>query len=171
MDLDDYLSSDATTLAGLVAAEEVTAAELLAVARERADAGQGHHDRVDDRVDRVADARAADPSLTGAFAGVPFLIKDLAQEYAGFPTSGGSRALAHDVATEHALVTRRFLEAGLVIFGKTNTPEFGAVGADATARLQAHQTGELMFGMVTQGVVSRTVRDSAALFDAIIAPS
>ena len=32
------------------------------------------------------------------------------------------------------------------------------------------QTGELMFGMVTQGVVSRTVRDSAALLDAIIAP-
>ncbi|HWS94282.1 MAG TPA: amidase family protein, partial [Mycobacterium sp.] len=32
------------------------------------------------------------------------------------------------------------------------------------------QTGEPMFGMVTQGVVSRTVRDSAALYDAIIGP-
>ena len=38
MDLDQYLRSDATTLAGLVAAEEVTASDLLALARERADA-------------------------------------------------------------------------------------------------------------------------------------
>ena len=38
MDLDEYLSSDATTLAGLVAAREVTASELLALARQRADA-------------------------------------------------------------------------------------------------------------------------------------
>ena len=231
MDLDEYLSSDATTLAGLVAAKEVTASELLALARERADAVNPVINAIVVPLTRVADARAADPSLTGPFAGVPFLVKDLAQEYAGFPTSGGSRALAHDVATEHALVTRRFLEAGLVVFGKTNTPEFGAKGVtepelwgpsrnpwDVTRtpggssggsgaavaagivpaagandgggsiRIPAAcnglvglktsrgigpygpQTGELMFGMVTQGVVSRTVRDSAALFDAIIAP-
>ena len=179
----------------------------------------------------VADARAADPSLEGPFAGVPFLIKDLGQEYAGFPTSNGSRALAHDVADQHALVTQRFLEAGLVIFGKTNTPEFGAKGitepdlwgparnpwntahtpggssggsgaavaagivpaagandGGGSIRIPAAcnglvglktsrglgpygpQTGEVMFGMVTQGVVSRTVRDSAALLDAIIGP-
>ena len=128
MDLDQYLTSDATTLAGLVAAKEVTASELLALARERSDAVNPTINAVVMPLTRVADARAADPGLTGPFAGVPFLIKDLAQEYAGFPTSSGSRALAHDVATEHALVTRRFLEAGLVVFGKTNTPEFGAKG-------------------------------------------
>jgi amidase len=231
MHLDQYLSSDATTLAGLVAAEEVTASELLALAREGADAVNPVINAIVVPLTRVADARAADPSLTGPFAGVPFLVKDLAQEYAGFPTSSGSRALAHDVATEHALVTRRFLAAGLVVFGKTNTPEFGAKGVtepelwgptrnpwDVTRtpggssggsgaavaagivpaagandgggsiRIPAActglvglktsrgigpygpQTGELMFGMVTQGVVSRTVRDSAALLDAIIAP-
>jgi amidase len=128
MDLDQYLTSDATTLAGLVAAKEVTASELLALARERSDAVNPTINAVVMPLTRVADSRAAGPGLTGPFAGVPFLIKDLAQEYAGFPTSSGSRALAHDVATEHALVTRRFLEAGLVIFGKTNTPEFGAKG-------------------------------------------
>src|SRR6476659_6959196 len=128
MDLDQYLTSDATTLAGLVAAKEVTASELLALARERSDAVNQTINAVVMPLTRVADARAADPGLTGPFAGVPFLIKDLGQEYAGFPTSSGSRALAHDVATEHSLVTRRFLEAGLVVFGKTNTPEFGAKG-------------------------------------------
>ena len=133
MDLDEYLTSDATTLAGLVAAKEVTASELLALARERCDAVNPVINAVVMPLTRVADARAADPHLTGPFAGVPFLIKDLAQEYAGFPTSSGSRALAHDVATEHALVTRRFLEAGLVVMGKTNTPEFGAKGITESA--------------------------------------
>ena len=80
------------------------------------------------RLDEVADARAADTDLSGPFAGVPFLIKDLRQQYAGYPTSNGSRALVDDVATENALVTQRFLDAGLVIFGKTNTPEFGLKG-------------------------------------------
>ena len=128
MDLGDYLISDATTLAGLVAEKEVTAVELLALARERCDAVNPTINAVVAPLTQVADARAADPDLTGPFAGVPFLIKDLGQEYAGFPTSNGSRALATDVASSHALVTQRFLDAGLVIFGKTNTPEFGAKG-------------------------------------------
>ena len=231
MDLSEYLTSDATTLAGLVAAKTVTAGQLLGLARQRSDAVNPTLNAVVMPLPEVADARAADPSLSGPFAGVPFLVKDLGQEYAGFPTSCGSRALAHDVADRHALVTQRFLDAGLVIFGKTNTPEFGAKGVTepelwgaarnpwrtahtpggssggsgaavaagivpaagandggGSIRIPAAcnglvglktsrgvgpygpQTGEVMFGMVTQGVVSRTVRDSAALFDAIIGP-
>ena len=48
----------------------------------------------------------------------------------------------------------------------------GLVGLKASRGLSPYgpQTGEPMFGMVTQGVVSRTVRDSAALYDAIIGP-
>ena len=38
MDLSEYLTSDATTLAGLVAEKDVTAVELLALARQRCDA-------------------------------------------------------------------------------------------------------------------------------------
>ncbi len=231
MDLSEYLTSDATTLAGLVTDKEVTAVELLALARERNDAVNPSINAVVELLVDVADAQVADPDLSGPFAGVPFLVKDLAQEYAGYPTSNGSRALVDDVADRHALVTRRFLEAGLVIFGKTNTPEFGAKGVTepelwgaarnpwnlahtpggssggsgaavaagvvpaagandggGSVRIPAAcnglvglktsrglgpygpQTGEVMFGMVTQGVVSRTVRDSAGLLDAIIAP-
>jgi amidase len=231
MDLGEYLTSDATTLAGLVAQKEVTAVELLALARQRCDAVNPTINAVVLPLTDVANAQAADPDLSGPFAGVPFLVKDLGQEYAGFPTSNGSRALTEDVAEDHALVTQRFLDAGLVIFGKTNTPEFGtkgvtepelwgaarnpwntahtpggssggsgaavaagivpAAGANdggGSVRIPAAcnglvglktsrgigpygpQTGEVMFGMVTQGVVSRTVRDSAALLDAIIGP-
>ncbi len=227
MHLDEYLTSDATTLAALVADGQVTAAELLALARERAAQVNPQLNAIVRTRDEGADARAAEP-LTGPFAGVPFLVKDLAQEYAGFPTTNGSHSLARDVADKHALVTQRFLDAGLVVFGKTNTPEFGAKGItedDLLGRARnpwnlAHtpggssggsgaavaagivpaagandgggsiripaacnglvglkvsrgftpygpQTSESMFGLATQGVLSRTVRDSAALLDAV----
>ncbi|GAB1811360.1 amidase [Mycobacterium sp. MUNTM1] len=231
MHLDEYMSLDATALAELVERKQVTPAELLALARQRADAVNPRLNAIVCRLDDAADRQAADPKLSGRFAGVPFLIKDLGQEYRGFATSCGSRSLAHDVADRHALVTQRFLDAGLVIFGKTNTPEFGAKGVTepdywgparnpwntghtpggssggsgaavaagivpaagandggGSIRIPAAcnglvglkpsrglapygpQTGELMLGMATQGVVSRTVRDSAALLDAIVGP-
>ncbi|WP_197514095.1 amidase, partial [Mycobacterium sp. 1165178.9] len=128
MHLDEYMSLDATALAELVSRKQVTPAELLALARRRADEVNPRLNAIVCRLDDVADRQAADPDLSGPFAGVPFLLKDLGQEYRGFATSCGSRSLAHDVADRHALVTQRFLDAGLVIFGKTNTPEFGAKG-------------------------------------------
>lgn len=124
MRLDEYMSFDATGLAELVSKGEVTAVELLALAREREAQVNPRINAIVAHIDE-ASARAADPSLAGPFAGVPFLVKDLAQEYKGYPTSYGSRAFARNIATEHALVVQRFLDAGLVIFGKTNTPEFG----------------------------------------------
>ena len=66
--------------------------------------------------------------MRGPFAGVPFLIKDCAQDYAGLPTSYGSRSMLGRPAPEHAHVVRRYLDAGLVIFGKTNLPEFALKG-------------------------------------------
>ena len=113
----EYQGLDATDLADLVARKEVTPATLLSLARARRDQVNPMLNAVVADLDEPADARAADPELAGPFAGVPFLIKDLGQEYAGYPTSNGSRALADDVATEHALVTQRFLDAGLVIVG------------------------------------------------------
>src|SRR6476469_8282555 len=118
MNFDEYRSHDATGLAKLVADNEVTAAELLSLAQERAAA-------VNPKINAIVRDVPASPSddLTGPFAGVPFLIKDLAQDYAGLPTSAGSRALMSLNATEHATVVQRWIDAGLVIFGKTNTPE------------------------------------------------
>ncbi|MBO0842992.1 MAG: amidase, partial [Nocardioides sp.] len=124
MRVDEYMTYDATGLAELVATGEVTASELLALARERSAA-------VNPRINAVvatipeADEQVAS-ELNGAYAGVPFLLKDLAQEYRGHPTSYGSRALAADVATEHSYFVERALAAGLVIFGKTNVPELGS---------------------------------------------
>jgi Asp-tRNA(Asn)/Glu-tRNA(Gln) amidotransferase A subunit family amidase len=223
VNFDEYRAFDATGLAKLVADKEVSATELLDVARERAAA-------VNPRINAIVRDIPAAPAdaADGPFTGVPFLIKDLGQDYAGLPTSRGSRALKSVPATEHATIVQRWLDAGLVIFGKTNTPEFGAKGitepeawgptrnpwdlnrtpggssggsAAAVAagivpcagandgggsiRIPAACCGlvglkagrgltpmgpamaEALHGSAVQGVVSRTVRDTAAMLDVI----
>ena len=231
MKFSDYVQHDAMGLAERVASGEVTASELLALAQERAAEVNPAINAIVRPMDAQAQARLTE-DLSGPFAGVPFLLKDLHQDYAGMPTSWGSRALANVRATEHATIVERWLEAGVVIFGKTNTPEFGAKGitesvlfgparnpwntnhtpggssggaAAAVAagiipcagasdgggsiRIPASccglfglkagrgvvpsgpTEGDSLHGMATQGVVSRTVRDSAAMFDVIAGPA
>ena len=64
----------------------------------------------------------------GPFRGVPFLIKDLEPEYAGVPLSMGSQSMQDYLPKTDNELVRRFKAAGLVILGKTNTPEFGLAG-------------------------------------------
>ncbi|MFZ0040113.1 MAG: amidase [Solirubrobacteraceae bacterium] len=125
MRADEYAVHDALALAELVARKEITAPELLEVARSRAQQVNPRVNAIVRWMDDIADERVSGP-LSGPFAGVPFLLKDLYQEYAGLPSAGGCRALSTIPAPAHATVVERWLEAGLVIFGKTNTPEFGA---------------------------------------------
>ncbi|WP_418961081.1 amidase [Streptomyces tritici] len=124
MRYDEYRRFDAVGLAELVARREVSADELLDVAVERAEAVNGRVNAIVRPMHDLARERAAGP-LAGPFAGVPFLIKDLLQDYAGLPTGSGSRAARRHVPDRHSEAVRRWLDAGLVVFGKTNTPEFG----------------------------------------------
>ncbi|MCP4379860.1 MAG: amidase [Hyphomicrobiales bacterium] len=57
-------------------------------------------------------------------AGVPFALKDLT-DTAGLRTTYGSRIGEHNVPSRDAAVARRLREAGGVLLGKTNTPEYG----------------------------------------------
>ena len=80
---------------------------VLTLARDRAAA-------VNPKINAIVrDVPAALPSdeIRGPFAGVPFLIKDLAQDYAGLPSSHGSRSLKALPATEHATIVQRWLDA------------------------------------------------------------
>ena len=61
----------------------------------------------------------------GPFTGVPYLLKDLGAHYSGAITSFGSRFFADYRADHDSELTARLKRAGLVIFGKTNTPELG----------------------------------------------
>src|SRR5438093_9257090 len=71
-----------------------------------------------------AEASVAVPE--GPFAGVPFLLKDLLAEYAGVRFTVGSAFVdgRYTPDTDSEL-TRRLRRAGLIIVGKTNTPELG----------------------------------------------
>jgi Asp-tRNA(Asn)/Glu-tRNA(Gln) amidotransferase A subunit family amidase len=57
---------------------------------------------------------------------VPIPIKDL-NETAGLRTTYSCKAFADHVPATDAGVVRRIREAGFVIIGKTNTPEFGSI--------------------------------------------
>jgi amidase len=78
----------------------------------------------------VAAARGELPD--GPFRGVPIAIKDLT-DVAGLRTTYSSRPFAQNVATADAAVVRRVREAGFVIVGKTNTPEFGSTAVTESA--------------------------------------
>ncbi len=76
--------------------------------------------------DRLRDeARAADNApRSGWLHGIPIAIKDLANA-AGLPTSMGSPLFAGQIAESDDLMVARLRAAGVIIIGKTNTPEFG----------------------------------------------
>lgn len=125
MEFSDYRRYDGLGLAELVARREVTAAELLETAIARLDRIDPVLNTVVCRLDDRARAKAKEPP-TGPFGGVPFLVKDLGQNLAGIPDGRGNRALATVPAPSNSEIVDRWLTSGVVIFGKTNTPEFGA---------------------------------------------
>ncbi|MBV9456312.1 MAG: amidase [Bradyrhizobium sp.] len=122
----EYLQHDAVGLAEFVARGETTATELLELALGQSAKAQPKTNAICRSMESEARAQLK-KQLTGPFAGVPFLIKDCAQDYAGLPTSYGSRAM-RTPAPVHAHVVRRYLHAGLLIFGKTNLPELALKG-------------------------------------------
>ena len=224
---------DATETAKLIADGEITATEAVAAALERmARINPDLNAVIHEFPSEASDAAAAqDRQLRGAFAGVPFLLKDIGAPVAGQPYQLGSRPLreAGFVAPVSSHLAQRFLDAGLVVLGRTNTPEFGLMAtteplafgatcspwdhalspggssggsAAATAagiapaahgndgggsiRIPASLNGlvglkssrgrvsngpamgEAWCGLAHEGALTRTVRDAAAMLDAIV---
>ncbi len=121
---DEYLARDATGLAELVRAGDVTPTELLDIALARIESLDPALNAVV-RLMRDDARRDAARAPTGAFPGVPFLAKDLLSMYAGHPTSAGSRLLAHHVVDHDSELVRRVRATGVTVVGKTNVPEWG----------------------------------------------
>lgn len=126
----EYDDHDATGLAALVRAGEVSAAELVEAAIARIEARNPALNAVVHRSFERARASAAEPDALpdGPFRGVPFLLKDLKAHDAGQPSSGGSRLFAGRPAAADDELVRRFKRAGLIVCGRTNTPELGILG-------------------------------------------
>jgi len=124
---------DATALASMVRAGEASAQEVLAEARSRVASAPALGAFIQKDWDGAAvaakevDRRRARGEDPGPLAGVPLSVKDIIA-VAGLQLTGGSAAYAGNVASFTATAVRRLQEAGAVVVGKTNCPEF-AFGA------------------------------------------
>jgi amidase len=121
----EYESFDAIGLAELLRRREIGPEELLEAALARIEARNPPLNAVTTLLDERARRRVAAGLPAGPFAGVPFLLKDLGQMLAGVRLTGGSRLFMEFVPDHDSTLTARYQSAGLVIAGKTNTPELG----------------------------------------------
>jgi len=128
--MEDLAWIDATEQARLVRDGAATPKELVEAAIERIE-------RVNPSINAVVTPmfdlalRAAterEPAGDAPFVGVPFLLKDLGASFGGVRQTAGSRFLADHVAASDSELTARLKRAGLIVVGKTNTPEFGILG-------------------------------------------
>lgn len=120
----DYADRDALGLARLVATKEVSANELLDAALARLDGVNPKINAEAHRFEALARGQIA-AGLSGPFAGVPFMTKDLGVMVKDAPLGAGSRAWNGFVASMDSVLTTRIKAAGLAIFGSTTSPELG----------------------------------------------
>ncbi len=123
--ISEYTSFDATGLADLVRRKEVTPLELV----DRAIAGI---ERLNPQIKAVvtpmyeqARETAKGKLPAGPFTGVPFLLKDLGAPFTGVRMTMGTAFLADFVPDHDSELVARIKRSGLIVVGKTNTPELG----------------------------------------------
>lgn len=121
-----YTESDGLRLGELVRNGEVQASELTDAALAIIDKINPRLNAVVHRLEGMARAQLAAGVSRGArFAGVPYLLKELASMWKGAPLTNAC-AWAREVrAQEDSEAVRRAKAAGFVLVGKTNSPENG----------------------------------------------
>jgi len=128
----DLCAVPAVDLARMIRSRELSASELLDAVLARIEAVNPAVNAIvtldAERARRVAvnlDGLAARGSFAGPLHGLPIAIKDLA-ETAGIRTTFGSPIYASYVPDFDAPHVALLKQAGAVLIGKTNAPEFGA---------------------------------------------
>lgn len=125
MILEEYENWDAVRIAELIRNGELSPRLVASAAIERIERWNPQLNAVIHRTyERGLQQAERSPNGT-PLSGVPFLLKDLGQSWAGVPTRAGSRATEGFLPSLTTTLTQRYLDAGLVILGKTNTPEMG----------------------------------------------
>jgi amidase len=116
---------DACAQAELVRKKDLQPVELVNAAIERIERLNPKLNAVVTPMFDLARASALGKIPEGPFQGVPFLLKDLMAAYAGVPMSLGSGLLREFFPDRDSELVSRLKRAGLIVVGKTNTPEFG----------------------------------------------
>ncbi len=133
----EYPRCDATELAQLIAKKQVKPEEVLEAALARVEALNQPLNAIVHRMDDHARQAVKRGVPAGPFAGVPFLLKDLYALDKGQPVSNGSRFWKGYVADHDTTLVERYKAAGLVVIGRTNTPEMGLTMATEPVALGA----------------------------------
>lgn len=127
--MDPFVGLDATAQAALVRKGEVSALELVDAAINRIKRLNPQINAVIHTMFDLAREQAKSNDIPdGHFKGVPYLIKDLS-DLAGQPLEHGSRLYQGNIASHDLGAVERAKKAGLIILGKTNTPEFGLMAS------------------------------------------
>jgi amidase len=124
---DEFIRLDGLEMADLIRRKEVKPIELVEAAIHQIE-------RLNPRLNAVvlplydqarSQAREEDKIPAGPFRGVPYLIKDILAAYAGAPLTSGCAFLRNYIPNQDSELICRLKRAGLIIVGKTNTPELG----------------------------------------------
>jgi aspartyl-tRNA(Asn)/glutamyl-tRNA(Gln) amidotransferase subunit A len=125
---------DAVQLASLIRSKQLSAVEVTRAVIERMDQLEPHLHAFCTPTPELAIEAAAHVEknimagiAVGPLAGVPVAVKDLISTK-GIKTASGSWAYADFIPDEDDVVVERIKQAGAVIIGKTNVPEFGYSG-------------------------------------------
>ena len=129
---EDIPMMDAVALSRAIHARDLSCTEVMSAYLDRIEALNPKVNAIVSLRQREAlmrEARACDDELAasasrGWMHGFPQAIKDLA-DAAGLPTTKGSPLLKENIAAIDASYVARMREAGAIIIGKTNVPEFG----------------------------------------------
>ncbi|MCG6878420.1 MAG: amidase [Deltaproteobacteria bacterium] len=120
----DYDQYDGIGLAKLVKNGNISSLEICEEAIRRAENLNPKLNAIITTMYDFAREDAKRPNKDARFGGVPFLLKDVHHALKGFTMSSGSELLRNYVPGYDAEIVSRFKKAGLIILGKTNTPEF-----------------------------------------------
>jgi aspartyl-tRNA(Asn)/glutamyl-tRNA(Gln) amidotransferase subunit A len=127
----DLRTASITELIAQLSSKQLSPVELMEWTLSRIDATRESLNAVvvvGDREALLADARRAESRYAEGrprtLEGIPLGVKDL-EDVAGMPTSHGSLVFRDAIAERDSVQVARLREAGAIVVGKTNTPEFG----------------------------------------------
>lgn len=123
--IEDTAFLDATAQAELVRSGQVKPIELVEAAIARIERLNPELNAVITPMYDLAREAASGGLPQGPFTGVPFLLKDLMAAYAGVRMCWGAACARDYVPGQDSELVARQKKAGLIVLGKTNTPEFG----------------------------------------------
>ena len=118
------MAYDATSIAKLIRDKKVSVPELIEQSYQKIDQLNPELNAVTFRRDEKV-KEESQRTMTGPFAGVPSLLKGLGQSLKGEPSTASSRLLKNNVASITDNYVKSLQQAGLLVLGQTNAPEFG----------------------------------------------